>query len=55
MNLFIWTNTFYKVKRRYGICLKFEAKLSPSRTKSVTEVKARICSTLKENLIFMLM
>ena len=41
----------YFIKHRYAIRLKFEDKFLTSLTKLVLEVKASICSTIKENLL----
>ena len=41
-----------KVKHCYAIRLKFGAKSLISLTKLMLEVKANVCSTFKENLLF---
>ena len=43
----------YNVRHRYAICFKFGDKLLTFLTKLVLEVKASICSTIKENLLFL--
>ena len=41
----------YYLKHRYAIRLKFEDKFLTSLAKLILEVKASICSTIKENLL----
>ena len=41
----------YNVKRRFAIRLKFGDKFLTSLTRLVLQVKASICSTIKENLL----
>ena len=52
MDLPVRMRISYSVKPRYAICLKFGDKFLIFLTKSIVEVKASICSTIKENLLF---
>ena len=49
MDLSIRIRIIYNVKHVYAILLKFGGKLLTFVTKQVLEVKASICSTIKEN------
>ena len=50
MDLSTRMRVIYNVKHHYAIRLKFGDKLLTSLTKLVLQAKARICSTIKENL-----
>ena len=52
MNPLIRMITIYNIKIHYVVRLKFGVKFSASLTKIMLEAKARICSTIKENLSF---
>ena len=54
MDLSIRMRIIYNVKHRYVIRLKFGGKFLTFQTKLVLERKASICSTIKENLLFIL-
>ena len=51
MDLTIQTKTFNNVKDRHAIFSKFGDRFFSSLTMLGPEVKASICSTIKENLI----
>ena len=50
MDLSIRVRVIYNVKHPYAIRFKFGDKFLASLTKLVLEVKASICSAIKENL-----
>ena len=50
MNLLIQMITIYDIKNHYVVRWKFGVAFSASLTKIMLEAKARICSTMKENL-----
>ena len=52
MNPLIRMITIYNIKIHYVVRLKFGVKFSAFLTKIMLEAKARICSTIKENLSF---
>ena len=54
MNLPLWMRIIYNGKHRYAIILKFGNKFSTSQTKYKLEMKATICSLIKEIYFYLL-